>query len=262
VCGDLLDNDEDLLVDCFDPDCATDIACQPDPTPSPTPVPTPVPTPPAENCDNGVDDDLDGDTDCADADCVNDPICIVEDCTNNIDDDGDLDVDCADADCANHLLCDPASFGNNVTATVTWTVNWNSLAQTCYGYTPGQTVDVITFSGISPGSPTCVGDPSLQCFKDWTGTWLHPTVGQHLPPDYHLDLGPLIVTPGSVAGSNELWMTGHYQFSDSTYYLFGVGGGNTASWSSTWTFVWDGDPNCGNGGTYASGTVEGVYTSF
>ncbi|MFT4622488.1 MAG: hypothetical protein ACI8PZ_001144 [Myxococcota bacterium] len=74
-CGSNVDEDEDGLVDCEDPDCAE--IC-------------------TEDCTDGLDNDLDGLRDCADPDC--DGRC-VEDCTDGRDNDGDVYIDCDDADC-------------------------------------------------------------------------------------------------------------------------------------------------------------------
>lgn len=51
ACCDSIDNDSDGLADCYDSDCAGDLACL------------------SERCTNGEDDDLDGFTDCEDTDC-------------------------------------------------------------------------------------------------------------------------------------------------------------------------------------------------
>jgi hypothetical protein len=91
VCGNGLDDDRDGFADCDDQDCAADAACQV----------------PDEVCGNGLDDDRDGFADCEDQDCASQPACRapVEDCTNGLDDDGDLHVDCADADCQTSPAC-------------------------------------------------------------------------------------------------------------------------------------------------------------
>jgi hypothetical protein len=52
-----LDEDEDGLTDCADPDCARDPHCA------------------ETDCGDGLDDDGDGPIDCADADCALDPLC-------------------------------------------------------------------------------------------------------------------------------------------------------------------------------------------
>ena len=57
------------------------------------------------NCTDGIDNDGDWAEDCDDPDCVGTPACTVdpEICDNNIDDDGDFLVDCADiADCGGY----------------------------------------------------------------------------------------------------------------------------------------------------------------
>ncbi len=58
-CDDGVDNDDDGLVDCEDPDCASDPACSGE----------------DEICDDGIDNDGDGAIDCEDSDCALDPAC-------------------------------------------------------------------------------------------------------------------------------------------------------------------------------------------
>jgi len=82
-CSGLVDEDEDGLVDCKDPDC--DGECP-------------------ETCDDGRDNDLDSDIDCADEDCVGEPECL-EDCADAADNDLDGDTDCADQDCVGAPEC-------------------------------------------------------------------------------------------------------------------------------------------------------------
>jgi hypothetical protein len=72
-CGDAEDNDGDGLADCADSDCA----CS------------------EFNCIDGIDNDLDGLADCRDPDCV-----CTENCFDGIDNDGDGQADCRDSDCA------------------------------------------------------------------------------------------------------------------------------------------------------------------
>ena len=82
-CDDGRDNDGDGLIDCADPDCASE--CSEDPE---------------RDCFNGLDDDRDGWTDCDDPDCEDE--CWVDyewDCFNDRDDDGDGLWDCEDPDC-------------------------------------------------------------------------------------------------------------------------------------------------------------------
>ncbi|MFT4625778.1 MAG: hypothetical protein ACI8PZ_004449 [Myxococcota bacterium] len=80
LCGDSLDNDGDAFIDCADNDC--DGLC-------------------GEQCADGRDNDNDGLTDCADPDC-NQPFC-AEKCEDGIDNDADGDVDCDDIDCVTPL---------------------------------------------------------------------------------------------------------------------------------------------------------------
>ncbi len=89
-CADGVDNDDDGLVDCDDPDCATDPGC----------------AAVEDVCDDGLDNDEDGLIDCDDSDCRLDPACSegVEICDDGLDNDGDGRVDCDDPDC----VLDPA----------------------------------------------------------------------------------------------------------------------------------------------------------
>jgi hypothetical protein len=100
-----LDEDADGLVDCADPDCASEPACF-------------VP----EMCANGLDDDGDMAADCADVDCdgqacdKNGKVCSMMACTcpggttemacgDMVDNDCDGLLDCADGDCVGNILC-------------------------------------------------------------------------------------------------------------------------------------------------------------
>ena len=76
LCGDSLDNDGDAQIDCQDPDC--DGLCD-------------------EQCADGRDNDFDGLVDCADTDCKA-PYC-PERCDDGVDNDADGDIDCDDFDC-------------------------------------------------------------------------------------------------------------------------------------------------------------------
>jgi hypothetical protein len=58
LCSDTLDNDNDGLKDCADPDCAAFCTVTP------------------EACQDGIDNDLDGKIDCADTDCTADSSCV------------------------------------------------------------------------------------------------------------------------------------------------------------------------------------------
>ncbi|NUQ78268.1 MAG: lamin tail domain-containing protein [Polyangiaceae bacterium] len=106
ACGNMFDDDFDTLVDCADPDCVAEPACQP-----------------VEICDNGLDDENDMLTDCADAmDCEGQTcgafglVCAAgacacpggmmeSDCGDLADNDCDGDIDCADADCFVDPIC-------------------------------------------------------------------------------------------------------------------------------------------------------------
>ncbi len=95
VCDNGKDDDGDGLVDCFDPDCATQPSCHKE-----------------KDCTDGVDNDADGQTDCADLDCAQDPDCQGETvCWDGQDDDGDGLTDCDDEECANQVPCLNARYG-------------------------------------------------------------------------------------------------------------------------------------------------------
>ena len=57
------------------------------------------------DCGNGIDDDGDGLIDCADPDCANSNVCLIEICNNGVDDDGDGFIDCADVECQEITSC-------------------------------------------------------------------------------------------------------------------------------------------------------------
>jgi hypothetical protein len=88
VCGNGLDDDCDLRIDCDDGDCRGAPEC-----------PDCVPSSRFERaCFDMRDDDCDGAPDCMDPDCAG-PCMVGELCDNGLDDDGDGLIDCVDADC-------------------------------------------------------------------------------------------------------------------------------------------------------------------
>jgi len=93
ICSNNLDDDCDYLMDCSDPDCASDrscIRCTP------------------EICNDGIDNDCDYLIDCSDSDCFNSPFCCVptaEICNDGRDNDCDYFIDCSDPDCFNSPFC-------------------------------------------------------------------------------------------------------------------------------------------------------------
>lgn len=98
-CDDGLDNDDNTLVDCADPQCGDDPRCDESSY--------------EEGCNNGADDDGDGAGDCADADCDGSPLCneaTAGSCDNGLDDEGDGRIDCADPDCDAADNCDEATY--------------------------------------------------------------------------------------------------------------------------------------------------------
>ncbi|HHT9127081.1 MAG TPA: hypothetical protein ACFYD6_14890, partial [Candidatus Brocadiia bacterium] len=92
VCDDGIDNDEDGLTDCEDPECSGQ-ACE-------------------EVCDDGMDNDGDSFVDCADTDC---PPC-PEDCDDGLDNDRDELVDCDDPDCDCPEDCTDATYSKGLSS--------------------------------------------------------------------------------------------------------------------------------------------------
>lgn len=88
VCGDVIDNDGDFLIDCADADCAGVMGCGL-----------------VEVCDNGRDDDGDALADCADDACAAFAGCQLERCDNGVDDNRDTLVDCVDPQCIDAPAC-------------------------------------------------------------------------------------------------------------------------------------------------------------
>ncbi len=89
ICGNGIDDNDDGLIDCDDPQCAQDLECQP------------------EVCNDGIDNNGDGLADCQDPQCADSLYCQPEDCGNGIDDNGNGLVDCKDPQCADLLKCQP-----------------------------------------------------------------------------------------------------------------------------------------------------------
>ncbi len=99
-CGDRIDNDEDGLTDCADPDCAEAFRCR-------ERGDEPLAGDPAR-CFDGIDNDENGYTDCADFGCLRGGYCrtaerededTVEACSDGLDNDWDDLIDCEDPDC-------------------------------------------------------------------------------------------------------------------------------------------------------------------
>lgn len=140
TCIDGIDNDCDTFIDCADPGCAGNPACLcGDGTCAPPENPctcAPDCGPPVVSeiglCGDGIDNDCDGPIDCADTDCVGNPLCMCGDgicsgpvenpcncpgdcgpvaivetgrCADGIDNDCDGPIDCADPDCATDPAC-------------------------------------------------------------------------------------------------------------------------------------------------------------
>ena len=96
ICDDGVDNDCNLVADCFDPACTPPFCgCSP--------------APGGESCANGKDDDCDGLADCDDPKCSGSPACgcapSETKCDDGIDDDCDGFIDCDDFECASTKVC-------------------------------------------------------------------------------------------------------------------------------------------------------------
>lgn len=91
LCNSGLDDDDDGLVNCDDPDCYDSEHCR------------------VEICDNGLDDDEDGFVDCNDPDCdgiAGCPAAFREtDCDDGLDNDEDGAIDCDDPNCVATVAC-------------------------------------------------------------------------------------------------------------------------------------------------------------
>ena len=99
-CADDLDNDEDGLVDCADPDCAEAFRCS---ERGAEPIDGD-----ATRCFDRIDNDENGYTDCADYSCLKNGYCRTEEkgdentaerCSDGMDNDWDDKIDCDDVDC-------------------------------------------------------------------------------------------------------------------------------------------------------------------
>ena len=118
VCHNGLDDDDDGLIDCDDPDCVTDASCLPPGCEPPTP----------ELCEDGIDNDGNGSTDCDDQCCEafcfsrDCPMCLYgvpwtpepneTDCGDDFDSDCDGLIDCCDPDCDDAPECSGADSGS------------------------------------------------------------------------------------------------------------------------------------------------------
>ncbi|MGL1935149.1 MAG: fibro-slime domain-containing protein [Fibrobacterales bacterium] len=95
TCIDKIDNDDDGLLDCEDPDCFEMSVCTPE-----------------LNCTDKKDNDYDSYVDCDDTDCKYTPYCFLvpqEDtydmCTDGVDNDKDGSIDCNDPSCSRFEHC-------------------------------------------------------------------------------------------------------------------------------------------------------------
>ncbi|MEM9194631.1 MAG: DUF4215 domain-containing protein, partial [Myxococcota bacterium] len=104
--GERVDEDEDGLIDCRDPDCerapcGRGQICQNQMCSCPGP-------PTEMQCADGFDEDCDGMRDCADPDCQASSTCAAEiDCRDGLDNDRDGLIDCADLGCMSEPACEP-----------------------------------------------------------------------------------------------------------------------------------------------------------
>jgi len=155
-CVNGLDDDGDGLIDCQDPDCSSNPACQSRP----------------EVCDNGLDDDGDGFVDCQDPDCKSDPNCSSspEICDNGFDDDNDGLVDCNDPECFTFPGCtsNPEVCDNGIDDDGDGLVDCNDPQ--CFGHPACQTNPEICDNGIDDdgdeltdcNDPECFSHPACQ----------------------------------------------------------------------------------------------------
>ncbi len=96
ACLDKVDNDQDGLMDCDDPDCAYFANCL-----------ARGPETSDQSCSDGYDNDSDGKTDCLDSSCQKMAVCATgetedndETCSDGYDNDGDGYIDCSDYSCS------------------------------------------------------------------------------------------------------------------------------------------------------------------
>lgn len=92
ACNDLYDNDQDGLIDCYDPDCWQFSRCQEK----------------EELCSDGKDNDGDGLVDCADPGCSASAHCFENSpitCSDGLDNDNDGLIDCQEASCRRFIVC-------------------------------------------------------------------------------------------------------------------------------------------------------------
>ncbi len=96
ICNNNMDDNKDGLIDCNDPQCISDITCQP------------------ENCSNGVDDNANGKADCEDPECASEILCQPENCSNGVDDNANGSVDCEDTQCYEDAWCQVEHCDNKI----------------------------------------------------------------------------------------------------------------------------------------------------
>ncbi len=100
ICGDGIDNDGDVYVDCADSDCTTVgpcLNCNGGLAPEPEFAPG--------RCTDGQDNDCDGTVDCLDEDCSASDVYVTE-CCNGLDETGNNVIDDFNCRCANSSECD------------------------------------------------------------------------------------------------------------------------------------------------------------
>jgi hypothetical protein len=100
VCGDGVDNDGDVFVDCADSDCVSQPQCKCN-APSAS-----GPEMGVDACTDGIDNDCDGKVDAADKDCNASDYYKTEVC-NGVDDNGNQIVDDFSCACASDAFCAP-----------------------------------------------------------------------------------------------------------------------------------------------------------
>lgn len=94
-----------------------------------------------ENCADSVDNDGDGKVDCADSECMDNPICPDENCGDGQDNDSDGAIDCMDDDCVEEPGCGPpyCEHGDRIVTLTTGmeTVTGDTSAAGAYDYDEG-----------------------------------------------------------------------------------------------------------------------------
>jgi len=141
ICDNGIDDDNDGLVDCDDPDCSTDPVC------------VCVPTGPEDtlwNCIDWEDNDCDGRVDCDDPDCHSPVPFFSQECCNGEDDNNNMLIDefaCAcfeDEDCDGSYVCHSETVGRCGPRCDIFAIDW------CQWIYPGSVCDRDTGHCVLP----------------------------------------------------------------------------------------------------------------